>query len=47
MSKNTKKREQKQRKVGLRNFEEIPPAKLSEFLSEFVFTVRSKDGNDY
>ena len=47
MSKNTKKREQKQRKVGLRNVEEIPPAKLSELLSEFVFTVRSKDGNDY
>ena len=36
-----------QRKVELINGEEIPPAQLSEFLSEFVFNVRSKDGNDY
>ena len=33
-----------QRKVELRNVEEIPPAQLNELLSEFVFTVRSKDG---
>ena len=36
-----------QRKVELRNVEEIPPTQLNELLSEFVFTVRSKDGNDY
>ena len=36
-----------QRKVELRNIEKIPPAQLNELLSEFVFTVRSIDGNDY
>ena len=35
------------RKVELRNVKELPPARLNELLSEFVFTVRSKDGNDY
>ena len=35
-----------QRKVELRNVEEISPAQLNELLSEFVFTVRSKDGKD-
>ena len=32
-----------QRKVELRNVEEIPPAQLNEVLREFVFTVRTKD----
>ena len=36
-----------QKKVELRNVEEIPPAQLNELLSEFVFTVKSKDGSDY
>ena len=36
-----------QGKAELRNFEEVPPAQLNELLNEFVFTVRSKDGNDY
>ena len=36
-----------QRKVELRNFEEIPLAKLSELLSELVFIVRTEDENDY
>ena len=57
-SKETKTREQKtdgdigllkpflQRKVELSNIEKIPPDQLNELLSEFVFTVRSKDGND-
>ena len=36
-----------QRKVELRNVEEIPPAQLNEMLSEFALTVRTKDGNDY
>ena len=36
-----------QRKVELRNVGEIPPAQLNELMSEFVFTVRNKDGNEY
>ena len=36
-----------QREVELRNIEKIPPDQLHELLSEFVFTVRSKDGNYY
>ena len=35
-----------QRKVKLRNVEEIPPAQLNVLLSDFLFTARSKDGND-
>lgn len=34
-----------QRKVELRNVEEIPPAQLNELLSEFVLTVRIKGVN--
>ena len=30
-----------------RNVEEIPPAKLEEFLSEFILTVQIKEGKDY
>ena len=33
-----------QRKVELRDVEEIPPAQLSELLSELVFIVRTEDG---
>ena len=36
-----------QRKVELRNVEEIPPVQLNQLLSEFVFTVRNKDENYY
>ena len=36
-----------QRKEELRNVEEIPPAQLNELQSEFVLTVRTKDGNNY
>ena len=36
-----------QRQVELRNVEEIPSAQLNELMSEFVFTVRNKDGNEY
>ena len=35
-----------QRKVKLRNVEEIPPAQLNVLLSDFLLTARSKDGND-
>lgn len=34
-------------KVELRNVEGMPPVLLNELLSEFVLTVRTKDGNDY
>ena len=34
-------------KVELRNVEGMPPALLNELLSEFVLTVRTKDGNYY
>ena len=36
-----------QRKIELRDIEEIPHAQVNEFLSEFVLTVITKDGNDY
>lgn len=36
-----------QRKVELWNVEYMPPAQLNELPSEFVFIVRTDNGNDY
>ena len=30
-----------------RKIEDIPAAELNEFISEFIISVRTKDGNEY